>query len=339
MMKSRFILLLCSLLLFASMVYAFDTNNSESKSLRGLYFMKQIEQTEKTKGDPLFLFSNVHISSIHFGDLFLYKGKIIIKGEIEGNVYAYGADIYIGEEAIIKGNVKTISSRVSCHHNSKVTGSIGPVLNTLNIFKKQWDEALFFYYTDNIPTYIMDLIKAVIQMVISLLFLSLFKKTVIIQGKIIVNQTKDVLHRGLVIYLMLFALVLVFTLSLVAFPIAIILIITGQLFTQFGKTVLALVIGEFLINKINDKSDIYIKFWIGILLIQLIKLVPLLDWCGNLLILPFLSLGMFSQMLINKLTNSLCTADNTEYENELNHYYQAKLYEVITKNIRGKKEE
>ena len=81
---------------------------------------------------------------------------------------------------------------------------------------------------------------------------------------------------------MLFALVLVFTLSLVAFPIAIILIITGQLFTQFGKTVLALVIGEFLINKINDKSDIYIKFWIGILLIQLIKLVPLLDWCGNL---------------------------------------------------------
>jgi len=44
-------------------------------------------------------------------------------------------------------------------------------------------------------------------------------------------------------------------------------------------------------------------------------------------------------MLINKLTNSLCTADNTEYENELNHYYQAKLYEVITKNIRGKKEE
>ena len=57
------------------------------------------------------------------------------------------------------------------------------------------------------------------------------------------------------------------------------------------------------------------------------------------LILPLLSLGMFSQMLINKLTNSLCTSDNTEYENELNHYYQAKLYEVITKNIRVKKEE
>ena len=37
--------------------------------------MKQIEQTEKQK-ETLSFVSNVHISSIHFGDLFLYKGKL-----------------------------------------------------------------------------------------------------------------------------------------------------------------------------------------------------------------------------------------------------------------------
>lgn len=337
-MKSRFFIFLLLFFLIFSVVHASETNQDELKKLRGLYFMRQLEQTEKTKGDVVFLFSNVHISSKHFGNLFVYKGKIAIDGEIKGNVYAYGADIYIGEKAKIKGDIRTISSKVSCHQNAEVSGTLGPLFNTLNRFKEQWDEALFFYYTDNIPAYILDLIKMVVQMVISLLCLSLFKRSVILQGKILTCQTKDVFNRGLILYLMFTALVLVFTLSIIAFPLVLVLIAACYLLTQYGKAALALLIGEWLINKIAVKTDIYIKFWTGILVIQLMNFAPLMDWCGNIVLLPLISFGMLAQMIINQLTNSSYIVVNTEYEGELNFYYQAQLYEQITKNLRGKKE-
>ena len=94
---------------------------------------------------------------------------------------------------------------------------------------------------------------------------------------------------------------------------------------------------EWLINKIAVKTDIYIKFWTGILVIQLMNFAPPLDWCEYCAI-TLISFGMLAQMIINQLTNSSYVVVNTEYEGELNFYYQAQLYEQITKNLRGKKE-
>lgn len=334
-MKFNFLIGLFAALLSVSIVYASNSNMKENK-LTGLHFMKQIEQIEKTKGDPLFLFSNVHFSGMHSGNLFVYKGKIIINGKIKGNIYAYGVDIHIGEEAKIDGSVKTISSKVSYHQDSKITGTVEPMFNSLNIFRKQWNEALFFYYTDDIPTYILELIKIVLQMMICLLFLSFFKKHVMLEGMLLINQTRAVLYRGLVIYLMVSALILIFTLSLVGFPIAIFLFFICWILSQLGKTALSVVIGEWVINKLSDKSDIYIEFWIGILLLQLVNTILLIKLSVNILFLPIISFGMFVQIIINKLFNTSYVIFNEEYENELNPYYQVKLYKLITKNIRRK---
>ncbi|NLK21860.1 MAG: polymer-forming cytoskeletal protein [Epulopiscium sp.] len=337
MRKFRILYGILFLLITASIVYG-SVLDDEEEQLSGLQFMKQIVQQKRTKGESLLLFSNVHIRGEHTGSLYIVNGKIKIDGEVHGNIYAYGAEVYIRENAIITGDIKTISSKTAYHQDANIKGFVGPMFNTLNIFKKQWNKALFLHYTDDIPPFILNLIKIVLQMLVSLLFLSLFRGTVLLEGFFLVRQSKEVLYRGLVIYLMGIALILIFTLSIVGFPFAILLMLIIWIFSSLGEAALAVTIGDWILDMIfkKGKKDIYIEFWVGLSLVQLIKNAPILGWVGSKFLIPLISLGMLSQVLINKLLNAtyISTKDDNKYR--ASSYRQSELYNIITKGVKGK---
>lgn len=332
MRKSRFLYGVLLFIMFTAASYAVTVYNEESQ-FSGLQFMKQIELQEKTKGDTLLLFSDIHISGTHSGNMYVIEGEISIDGIVNGDIYIYGGKIYIGETGIVNGKIRTLSSNVVYHQKAQVNGSIEPLMATLRIFIKQWDETLFYHYTDGIPYFIIQLARAVLQVIISLLFLSLSGRTVLLQGIVLINQTKDVLYLGTVIYLMGIALILLFTLSLVGFPFALLLIIVGLLFASLGITALSVVIGEWILERMAISQDVYIKFWIGIGILELIKNIPVVGGMSRVLIIPLLSLGMFAQVILNKLLNVPIAFIEETYENKFNPYYQAKLYETITRDL------
>lgn len=333
--KLRFLYGILIIVMVTYTSYA-STVNNEIGSFSGLQLMKQIEQEGQTKGEPLLLFSNIHISGIHFGNIYLFEGETKIDGIIDGSIYVYRGYLYIGEKGIVKGDIKTLSTNVVYHQNAQIEGSIEPMIPTLNIFRQQWEEALFSHYTDDVPFFILELAKIVGKIVISLLFLSFFKRTIILQGNLLINQTKDVLYRGFVVYLMGIALILIFTLSLVGFPFALFLLLISWIISGFGETALALLIGEWVIKRVYIQEDIYIKFWMGIISLQLMEKIPVLGECINIIFIPVLSLGMFVQILANKLLGVTYAFIEDGYTNDLNPYNQEKLYEVITKNLKGK---
>lgn len=335
MKKSRFLygVLLFVMLTVAS--YAVTVYNEESK-FSGLQFMKQIELQGKTKGEALLLFSNIHILGIHTGNMYIFEGEIKIDGILNGNIYIYGGDVYIDESGVVNGKIRTISSNVVYHQKAQIDGSIEPLMATLNIFIKQWDETLFSHYTDDIPFFILELARVVIQIIISLLFLSLFSRNVILQGIALIKQTKDVLYRGTVIYLMGIALILLFTLSIVGFPFALLLLLIGLLLSGLGVTALSVIIGEWILERIDLPKDIYIKFWLGIGILELAKSIPVFGEMASIFIIPLLSLGMVTQVILNKLLNVPNAFIEESYENNFNPYHQAKLYDIITQNLNGR---
>lgn len=335
MKKIRFLYGVLLFLMLTVASYAVTVYNEENK-FSGLQFMKQIELQGKTKGDALLLFSNLHILGTHTGNMYMFEGEIKIDGIINGNIYVYGGDVYIGESGVVNGKIRTISSNVVYHQNSQIGGSIEPIMATLRIFIKQWDETLFSHYTDDIPLFILELARVVLQIIISLLFLSLFSRTVILQENALMNQTKDVLYRGTVVYLMGIALALLFTLSLVGFPFALLLILIDLVLSSLGVTVLAVIIGKWILQRMDIPKDMYIEFWLGIGMLELAKSIPVFRETVSMVIIPVLSLGMFVQVIINKLLNIPSAFIEESYENNVNPYHQARLYEVITKNLNGK---
>lgn len=197
---------------------------------------------------------------------------------------------------------------------------------------------LFSSYKNHIPDFVLEMIKIIIQMIVSLLFLSLFRKTVILEGNLLINQTKDVLYRGFVIYLMGIALILIFTLSLVGFPFALFLLLISWIFSGLGEAALSVIVGEWMVEKMQSEGDIYIKFWLGLSMLQLLKNIPLLGAIGRIFMIPFLSLGMFAQVLLNEFLHISPIFIHEEYENERSSYGQERLYEIITKDLTKKGE-
>lgn len=193
---------------------------------------------------------------------------------------------------------------------------------------------LFSKYLDSIPTFVLELIKMSMETIISLLFLSLFRRTVISQEFLLIHQTKDVLYRGLILYLMGIAVILIFLLSLVGLPAAILILLMGWVFSALGESALSVIMGKWIIRPMDIKKDIYIEFGIGLTILQILKSIPIIGLAGNILIIPTLSLGMFAQLIIARMLNRSPMPINEYHENEINPYHQEKLYEVITHNLK-----
>jgi hypothetical protein len=333
-MKYKYIFGLFSFLLFISWAYAKEINGAKEESLTGLQFMKLIYQEGMTKGDPLILFSDAQFTGSHNGNIVIIKGKAKIEGEIKGNIYIYGADVYISKKAVITGAIKTISSKIAKHREATIKGNLEPLISTLYIFKKQWTERIFSHYTDIIPPIIIQMARVSTRMIVGLLLLSLSGDFIQKQCVLLYQQTKEVLYSGVMLYLMNIALILVFVVSVIGFPIALLIIFTLWGITVIGETVLAVMIGRWLEKTIGIQWHIYLYFLVGSSVLQMIYSVPLLGELFTFIVSPLVAVGLFAQFLLEQWV----FGHHFSYENhtEGGRFSKTAIYEIITKDLSKK---
>lgn len=331
-MKKKLMIHSICILLF----YLFSSYTIYAESLKefsGLYFMQQIYQTGETEGEPLLLFSNTNLEGRHTGNIVLINGEVKLDGYIEGNVYIYGAKVYLGPDVWITGDIKTFSAVVTSHPEGKVEGHIGPLIPSMKIFINESTGGIFREYEDTLPPFIVQMAKVFGQMILGLLFLSFWMNTLGQGSMVLSEQPVQVLKVGVTIFLMFVALILIFILSVIGIPIAILILFFGYILISIGQVSLAIFIGVWIEAKIQTQMHIYLYFLIGSAILELSKSIPVLGFLSSWLLIPVVSIGVLGQLVLNHWVYRIRFQVPFRKAPVEKTYRQRELYRMITEGL------
>jgi len=110
-------------------------------------------------------------------------------------------------------------------------------------------------------------------------------------GMAVMKEPLAVTAIGIAIYGVCIALMLVFVLSIVGFPIAVLIFFIMNIFIFIGYAALSVMLGTIFADKINKNMYIYQYTVIGAIIIEVFKFIPYIGWLIQYLILPILALG------------------------------------------------
>lgn len=232
------------------------------------------------------------------GSLDSYSQKTFIAGKVGKNVRVKVLNeesdgLIIDKNAVINGNLDYQSKEeLDLKANNNVSGEI--TWKNLNVTKKSsflnwlWGTAFSF---------------------LSILFIGLFfvfiatrlSRRFIKEAK---NKTGKAFLWGGLFTLIILPLALVLTFTIIGIPLSIILISLWLAGLFIGKTIAALILGDFIFTKILKKEKIHL-FWIlltGTLILALLLSIPWLGWIINLVAI-WLGLGSVLSYATNKPKN------------------------------------
>ena len=294
------ILLVVLPLFLISMITYHAYASTEEQQLSGIHFMQQINKNYGTEGDPLLLFSNSNLKGSHKGDLYIIYGKANIQGIITGDIYIYGAEVYLGENTLIWGDVKTFSSVVVRHPTTFIRGEIQPLIPSLHIFIQRTTGGALAEYTDTVPPLMVQMAKVFGHIILGILFLSIWKNT-LEQGSIVLEyEWKNVIKKGSVVFLMQITLILIFVISVIGFPVAILVFMSTYIFVTIGHVSFAVWVGWKIETRLEVRWHTYIYFLVGSTVVHLINSIPIVGWVMSLIVVPIVGIGVLVQLFLNR---------------------------------------
>lgn len=134
-----------------------------------------------------------------------------------------------------------------------------------------------------------------------LIFLIIFsgRKSFFEQGSMtIVHEPLRVLRNGLLAYFICIALIFMFLISVVGFPIAVLILLLLYIFILLGEISLSIVIGYFILPRPN-KTLSYANMMVGAIIISIVGYIPFVGVVAKYVLLPLLCLGMLSCCIMN----------------------------------------
>lgn len=235
-------------------------------------------------------------------DLFVFGNSVTIKGEIDRDVNIYASSVIL-DEVTIKGNVKinassielknaTIDKTLSYNEDSNIKISDNAKLSNKETFKVEKETV-----TDKILNNIVDYVSVLIVFAaLALLLPNIFKKIENKLENVSITKFISMLGYGLffliiipIIFILLLTISFGIPLSLLIFTIYMIVILLNIILTGYF---IGLIIWKKFIKK---DTNILLVGLIGITLIKVLSLIP---YVGNIVILIslLLSLSIFSQL-------------------------------------------
>ena len=137
-----------------------------------------------------------------------------------------------------------------------------------------------------------------IQMALGYLILFLFRNTWEQGAMILLKKGSDVLKTGICLYIMLFAVVLMFIYSVVGLPIGAILLLLGYIAEMFGRIPIAIFLGYLLLQQFQIKGETYLYYIIGSFIMLLFENVYLIGSAFLFFVFPVIALGVDMLLIV-----------------------------------------
>ena len=244
----------------------------------------QIEFTDESnvKGDMFLGSGNAILNGDIDGKLYAGTGNLIIAGKIKKGISANTGQITLKSTAEVGDNIKyTASKKMTQEDGSKITGSIDKTIIDQSKKTKSkigW-EAVGAGFATRATAKFLSLISTLIVGIILLLFFPKFSDKI---SSTINEKFWPSFGWGLLVLIVAPIIMLIATLVLVGFPLAMIMFGLYWLFIYLAKIFVGLCLGKY-ISK-NKWSPVW-SMSLGVLILIIIGLIPIIGGLANLVIL------------------------------------------------------
>lgn len=160
-----------------------------------------------------------------------------------------------------------------------------------------------------------------------------FYKAFFQQGSVlIINDKKNVIKNGIIIYGLSIALIMLFFASVVGFGISFVLILMISVVIFLGKISLSIMIGYYITKKIIEHNNIYFNMITGYVLIELLQCLPYIGWLVSGISIPVITIGIVAQTIINLYVNKKFYEIPYLEVKVNNSFDKEKMYDIIISN-------
>lgn len=208
-------------------------------------------------GNVTVVSGNANIQTDVGGSVIVVFGKATINGNVSGDVVSVFGELDIQGNTHIQGNLVSIGKLEKANNPLVLGTKLSINFDFISLFK-----------TNGIiiNTFILF---SIIALAIGLILISIFTK----RYRVMEYSMKSGNLRRLVIGILFFVcatIVLAFFIFLIAVPVVYILLII------FADIVTGIYIGSFIFKNNNEKSTIFLEFFVGHIIVSIFKIVPLI---------------------------------------------------------------
>ncbi len=210
-----------------------------------------------SSGNLTVVSGNADIRTNVGGSVIVVFGKATIHGNISGDVISLFGELDILDNTLIQGNLVSIGKLKRSGLSSVLGTKLSIKFDFISLFKSNGII---------INTFI---IFSIIALAIGLVLISIFTK----RYRIMAYSMKGVNARRLVLGLLFFVsatIVLAFLMYLIIAPVLYVLLVI------FGDILAGIYIGSFIFKNNNEKSTIFLEFFVGHIIASIFKIVPLI---------------------------------------------------------------
>ena len=228
----------------------------------------------KVNGDAVVIFGDQQIDGDVFGSVVTIFGDVEVKGNITEDLVSVFGKVIVRDGAQVRGEVVSVLGDVERQGKNNISGeivSVGPG----NISTRFINDIPIRNYGFHYPRFNFPFGKFIISMVLTLLLIHFFQPYLENTYRVLQDDPVRIGAIGLVAFLVVSLSAIIFAITILGIPAAIILGIALQLATLFGKVSIYLLIGERIDDNVDWELNEYSKGIAGAFIIWLVSLVPL----------------------------------------------------------------
>lgn len=249
----------------------------------GFILGEEININGTIENDAFILGEEININGAINKDLYVTASKVTIRGTVTRDIYICAEELEIEENAIILGNI---------HYND----TISLEGNTQNITKTPYkmitldkqDQA-----KEQIKNIILNFLRlSAILITLILIYPKLFKKINKLQKNQKFSYYLQLIGHGFVILIGIPVIILILLISNIGTKLGLILLLIYIIMIMLSNILSAYIIGNLITKKLTKNDNIYLNGLLGLILVQIINIIPLLS-----IFTLTLGLGTFKELL------------------------------------------
>lgn len=241
------------LLLIPCAVYASQNNLENNRTI----ILTDKEITGEVKGNIIVLYGTADIKTDINGSLIVVFGKASVEGKVNGDVVSVLGELNISENSDIRGNLVSLGKIVNSDSITVSGIKFAVNFDLISIFKSNGII---------INTLILH---AFLVLVEGLILIRCFTARYRVMADSMGSRTSRRMTLGILVVISM-TIILAFFIFFAAVPIVYVLM------TMFSDIVAAIYVGTLILKSGHEKSIVYLQFFLGHLLISILKIVPVI---------------------------------------------------------------
>lgn len=241
-------------------------------------------------------------------DLYLAGNSVMISADIKGSIFVVAREVIIDSKEI-DGDVTLTGDKLTISDNTKINGTLKyndniEYSNTNASIKEIKTYHVEDNNKDEIPSISSILLGIVTSFLVALVIYLLLPTSYKVLDEVKKDKVLKTFGNGFLFLIAVPVISIVLMISIVCIPLAIITLLLYGIIIYLSSIISSVYFGKLIGNKILKLNNVYLQILIGIVITELVRLIPVIGGLYSFVII-ILGVGLVYNMLMKLHKKSL----------------------------------